>query len=809
MRTYSSRPHALRERWWVAILVAGALALLVGASPAAAAPPPTLGLDALQAELTVKGSLDGYMRTTLSGSTPQDIPVTILAVVDGFYWGKLVMFESTDPAITEAGGIAAGMSGSPVYLTADGPDPIIGAVSYGDMFTLRGTGLATPIEYMTEIQTRYGSDAGVRADPAAVDLRRPVLTSSGVVRRLELGSPEAAAAAGAGTAVMHPLALARISGPPAGSAAYARLAARLEDAGLTVVAGSGVSASGPTPEFEPGSPCGVAFSTGRYALYVLGTVTYTDGDDVLMFGHPVFGTPSGMELGIGPIEGTVTGAEVQAVWPSSYGPYKMMSPADAKGVALQDRSAGMLGALGGSAPTFPVSTHATVGDGATVDDVTELGGWFATQYYPELRSPWGEDDAGITTLVTAASLYHGLDGDPLVGSATTTTTVVVGDGVQDYTFTRDNTWDNDVNQTWRGLAEAAASDVTTILGHVLDDPYDVRDVTVKSVDVVAGFSATRRFAAITDLDVARALRWGPNQVEVTYYHTGSAAPTTLSARLDVPEGTDLSGSVIAMSAAMWEDYYGEYSSMGESSSGAPLTLAQTKAIVDGLPTNSDVVVAFLPDSSGDESEYSEGPDAAAETIVPSDWVIDGGVEKETAAVEVGGSRTVPYLGAIRLRGYTRRTADDAVAIYFQEAGKPEPVEPAAIVPAVREDGMAMFGTVLPGYRHNVLVTAEVGALDETSLPGADQFVVKVRARTRLAVSRAGGGLRLTARVSPADTDGSVEFQRLVRGRWMSAGSAKLDHGVAGVKARTAAKVRARFSGGSMNAASGWVVVAVR
>jgi hypothetical protein len=807
MRTYSSRLHTFRERWWVALLVVVALGLLIGAAPAAAAPPPTLDLDALQAELTVQGSLDGYMRTTLSGTAPQDIPVTVLAVVDGFYWGKLIMFESSDPAIVDAGGIAAGMSGSPVYLTVDGPDPIIGAVSYGDIFTLRGTGLATPIEYMTEIQSRYGSVAGVRSEPAAVDLRRPVLTSAGVVRKLTLGSPQHTASAASGTAVMHPLALARISGPPAGSKAYAKLASKLEDAGLTVVAGSGVSGAGPTPDFEPGSPCGVSFATGRYAIYVLGTVTYTDGDDVLMFGHPVFGTPSGMPLGIGPIQGTVTGAEVQAVWPSSYGPYKMMSPADPKGVASQDRPAGMLGTLGGSAPTFPVSTHATIG-GTHVDDVTDLGDWFATQYYPELLSSWGGDEAGITTYVAAASLYHGLDGDPLVGSATTTTTVVVSDGAQDYTFTRANAWDNDANQTYRGLADAAAGDVTTILAHVLDDPYDVRDVTVESVDVAADFSAARIHGEITDLGVARAVRWGENQVDVTYYHTGSTDPSTLSAVLDVPEGTELSGSVVAMSATTWAEYYGEYSET-EDSSGAPLTLAETKAIVDALPTNDDVIVAYIPDSSGEESDYFSGPDPAAKAVVTSDWVVAGGVEKSTATVDASGSGTVPFRGPIRLSGYARRTADEEVAVYCREAGKPEPTEPTAVVPTEPEDGMAMFRAVLPGFRHNVLVTAEVGALDASSLPGADQFLVKVRARTRLSVSRAGGRLLLTARVSPTDTDGSVTFQRLVHGRWASAGSAKLDDGVAGVKTGAATKVRARFTGGSMNAASGWTTVAVR
>jgi hypothetical protein len=804
--SYSSRPHALRGGWWIALLVAGVLALLVGAAPAAAAPPPTLGLAALQAELAAQGSVDGYMRTALSGTTPQDIPVKILAVVDGFYWGKLIMFESTDQAIIDIGGIAAGMSGSPVYVTADGPDPMVGAVSYGDSFTLHGTGLATPIEYMTALQDQFGGAVGAAAPARAVRLDEPVVTSSGVVDRLVLDG-EAAASAPAGTSVVRPLAEAMITGLPSGSAAYRRLAAKLEAGGLLVLSGEGAGAPAATPALEAGSPCGVSFSTGRYALTVLGTVTYADGDDVLLFGHPILGGYGGLQLGLGRIEGTLTGATVDAVWPSAMSPYKMMTPGDAKGVATQDRSAGVLARLGGSAPAFPVATHTSVDGGGPVDDVTDLGDWFAVVYWPDLLS-WGTSP-GITSYVAAAGLSHGLDSDPLVGSAATTTTVVVSDGTQDYTFTRDNLWDNVGDESGYGLAEAAVGDVTTIMANVLSDPFDVRHVRIESVDVVADFSTTRRHGAITDLSTARAVRWGENRIDVTYYHTGSAAPNTISAVLDVPEGTDLSGSVLALSAAMWEEYYGEYEGELDGASGGPLTLAQTKAIVEALPSNGDVIVAFIPDSSGEESDYSYGPDTAAETIVTSDWVVGGGVEKATAAVNAGGSRTMAYRDPIRVSGYARRTSSDEVAIYCREAGKPEPTEPTAVVPAVREDGMARFGAVLPGYRHNVLVTAEVGAQDETSLPGADQFLVKVRAGVRLAVARAGGRLALTARVSPADTDGSVEFQRLVRGRWVAAGSAKLARGVAAVKARTAGKVRARFTGGSMNAASSWVTAAVR
>ncbi len=787
------------------MLIAVVGALLAVAAPASATPPLTLGLDGLQAELTAHGSVDGFMKTSMSGTTVSNIPVRILAIVDGFYWGKLIMFESTDPAITDIGGIAAGMSGSPVYANVDGTDRIVGAVSYGDWFTLRGTGLATPIEYMTSLQDQYAAAAAQGTQAAAVKLDRPVATAAGPVKRLILGT--AGTTAGTDTVVMHPLAVARITGLSSGSTAYRKLATRLEGGGLTVLPGEATAGAGATPALEAGSPCGVVFSTGHYALSVLGTVTYVDGDSALLFGHPILGGYSGLDLGLGPVEGRLTGATVDAVWPSTYTPYKMMTPADAKGVAVQDRSAGVVARLGGAMLTFPVTTHGSVDGGAPVADVTDLGQWFATVYYPEIADPWG-DYAGVTTYTAAAGLYHALDSDPLAGSATTTTTVVVSDGKSDYTITRDNVWDNNADDSGQGLADAAAGDVTTIMGKVLDDPYGVRDVRVKSVDVTADFASTRRYAGISDATIPRAIRTGTNEVDVTYYHSGSSEPQTLHATLDVPAGTVLSGYLDVMPAASWSAYSSD--SEDDGSASGPLTLADTKALVDGLPANGDVVVAFIPDPSDEEDSY--GPEPAAEAIISGDWVFSGGVEKQTATVTAR-ARTKADLGEpIRLTGSVRRATHEVpVAIYCREAGKPEPAKPTLTVTANGGDGLALFAAVLPGFRHNVLITAEVGALTDDTLPGADQLTVKVRAATRLAVTHRGRRLVLTARVSPKDADGKIRFQRRVHGRWVAAGAATL----AGGKARTTVSaagvtgVRARFGGGSTNAVSAWATRTVK
>lgn len=822
MGSHRSRSRSRSRRWWsLLLLIVIVGVLLTAAAPAYAVPPPTLGLTGLQAELTAHGTVDGIMKTSMSGTSVSTIPVKVLAIVDSFTWGKLIMFECTDSAITDIGGIAAGMSGSPIYVNVNGTDRLIGAVSYGDWFTLRGTGLATPIQYMTELQTKGGnSSAGAGSSPGSpqgsspvrstVRLDEPVLTSAGPVRTLVLGDAKAGRTADRATAVMHPLAVARISGAAAGSTAYEKLAARLEDNGIMVLPGEVTAGAAATPALQPGSPCGVSFSTGHYAMYVLGTVTYVDGDDVLMFGHPILYGYSEYNLGLGPIQGTLVGATVDAIWPTTMEPYKMMTPADAKGIARQDRPAGVLAKLGGAAASFPIATHANVDGGATVTDVTNLGQWFATAYSPETTDSWGEgSSAGATTYVAAAGLYHGLDGDPLQGSATTKTSIVVNDGSRDYRFTRENIWDNS-SDSWTGLADAAAGDVATIMAKVLNDPFGVRNVTVKSVDVTADFSSSRRMAGITDVSLARAIRAGSNLIDITYYRHGSADPQTMTATLDVPAGTDLYGYVVVAPAPEWGYFsdYEDYFSDGDIE--APTSLADVQTAIQALPSNGDVKVAYIPCSepSDDEEESDDGPTPAAETTINGDRVFSGGVEKETARVIASSKGRVRLGEPIRVGGIVPGARKKTrVSIYCQEAGQPEPTEPTLVIPVVKTHGVGFFASMLPGFRHNVLITAEVGALSADTLPGADQLTVKVRARTRLTVVRQNGTLALAARVVPGDATGNVAFQRRVHGRWRNAGRVTVTHGMARLKipAFGVGAVRARFAGGSTNAASAWVV----
>ena len=127
-----ARPRAPRRALTrVALALVCALAVCLGAAAAApAAPPePTLTVAQLQALLDASpgGTLEGYFKTVLKGSDIVQIPVTVKSTVPySIPEGSLILFQAKGPAIEEIGGIAHGMSGSPLYVVGQGGDTLVG-----------------------------------------------------------------------------------------------------------------------------------------------------------------------------------------------------------------------------------------------------------------------------------------------------------------------------------------------------------------------------------------------------------------------------------------------------------------------------------------------------------------------------------------------------------------------------------------------------------------------------------------------------------------------------------------------------------
>ena len=113
---------AKRTTVFIPLLLAMVLLLALAQTAAAAPPEPTMDLEQLATALE-SGPLSGHLLTTMRGTTPEEIPVMVESLVD-YSWGTLILFEATGPQIDRIGGIAAGMSGSPVYVDDAGTDKL-------------------------------------------------------------------------------------------------------------------------------------------------------------------------------------------------------------------------------------------------------------------------------------------------------------------------------------------------------------------------------------------------------------------------------------------------------------------------------------------------------------------------------------------------------------------------------------------------------------------------------------------------------------------------------------------------------------
>lgn len=268
----------------------------------------------------VRPGLTGHGLTAGPGGAVERFEVEVLAVQHDAGPGfPLVLVRASGPLIEAAGGVAAGMSGSPVYLPRGGRDALLGAVGYVFPQADHDLALVTPIGAMRD--RRVAAAPGAVAVPGlgtAVPVTTPVLMTG--------ASPRAASLleelfAGAPTRPLAPF-------------------------GAQGAAG-GAAADAPEPELVPGAAIAVQLMTGDLSLAALGTLTAVDGRSLLALGHPLFGTGAA-SYGIGH-------ADVTAIVPSAVVPFKLanLRPGTVGAVTL-DTPAALVASAGALPATIAV-----------------------------------------------------------------------------------------------------------------------------------------------------------------------------------------------------------------------------------------------------------------------------------------------------------------------------------------------------------------------------------------------------------------------------------------------------------------------
>jgi hypothetical protein len=352
-------------RAWV---VAVAVLLALVAAPVARAEDPIMPLDQVHRGLRCTGL------TVVRGTDIASFDVEVLDVVAGRPpEDARILIQVSGPALGDAG-IAEGFSGAPVYCPdAAGTRRVVGALSetlgqYGET-----VGLVTPIEQMI----------GLLAEPPATARYAP--------RVLERGRP-----------LRGLLTVGGVSGP---------LGRALEDTARRdhrrfLAVPPGPLGSYPPQPLVPGASVAAGYSVGDITVGAVGTVTYTDGELVYAFGHPLDSAGRRALLLQDAFVYTVIGNPIDIRDATSY---KLAAPGHAVGTLSNDTPNGVVGEVGVLPDMATLTVSATDGDSGAQRTVGSQVADEASAGFPTGISPLGQV-ADLALLQQATTILNATPG---------------------------------------------------------------------------------------------------------------------------------------------------------------------------------------------------------------------------------------------------------------------------------------------------------------------------------------------------------------------------------------------------------------
>ncbi len=447
-----------RPRGPLILLVLLALCRALPAAAAAPAPAaevapaaPTIGLD------EIHQGLRGYGVTVFAGDHPERFDAEVVGVIHNAAPGTSYILARLTGHGLEDSGVAAGMSGSPVYF--DGR--LAGAVAFAWPFSREAIAGVTPIADMHALE---GGASGLDGARPAAGGGPPVSLSDLVAghvpddlleRRLARWTPQLDAGARSGlewSAAGFGESSRSLLGRALGTVAP------LGEVPRAAAAGAATPAAQP---LEPGAAVAAVLVDGDLRLAATGTVTDRIGDRVYAFGHPF--------LGLGPVAIPMASAQVVTVLASEYSSFKISNLGPVVGAFDQDRRAGIVGRMGETAATIPL--------------VVRIGGAQPREYHMRLAQVPEITPAllGIATLggLDAASFAGGRQGLDLTAS-----------------FALGERGGLDVVQSFdgEGAASDAANYLTAVAGYLMRN--DLADVAVDGIEVELGQTVRPRTATL-------------------------------------------------------------------------------------------------------------------------------------------------------------------------------------------------------------------------------------------------------------------------------------------------------------------------
>ena len=296
----------------------------------------------------VRPGMQGIGKTVVAGDEISLFTVEVVGIIDEPGWERdFILIRVGGEAIAAAGGVALGMSGSPIYLEGR----LVGALSRAAAWAKspEPIALVTPIEYMLELVGM------LEGEPSAPD-PEAILPQVRVVEVAQLDPPPADPEVIGALPVTLPLVVSGIGGRAeaalrTGMEVQGVRLPGLESLGLRFLpVGGGAAAPGEGGPLVPGGAVGAALATGDITIGALGTITWVRDDLLLAFGHPF--------LMRGGVSYPLTRASVIDTVEAYDLSFKIGLLGEQVGAVLQDRLAGIGGRLGAAADTISLALEA-------------------------------------------------------------------------------------------------------------------------------------------------------------------------------------------------------------------------------------------------------------------------------------------------------------------------------------------------------------------------------------------------------------------------------------------------------------------
>lgn len=299
-------------------------------------PAPFVPTDRIMPISEVRPGMRGKCLTVARGSEIVSFDAEVIDIVPNLGAPKdLILIRVSGPVIDEAGGIAAGMSGSPMYI--DGK--LVGAIGYGWGFTKHDLGLVTSIEDMIKVWNAPERIPSFAPAPIIPDAPPAVSDDE---EEDEAPMPETVTVEGYGE-------FKRMT-PPLYVGGVSQRAAQLIGGtlGSQVVPFAGGSNGGAKrarydARLRPGAAIGTSLVWGDVEISAIGTLSAVAKDGrYIAFAHPFISS--------GHTSAALTDAHISKIIPSLENPFKLGRTGDIIGIVTQDRPEGIGGRLGQFAP---------------------------------------------------------------------------------------------------------------------------------------------------------------------------------------------------------------------------------------------------------------------------------------------------------------------------------------------------------------------------------------------------------------------------------------------------------------------------